>query len=314
MSNSQMIEKALTILLCNQRQCWEQGLSSQVLLMLGRHELARHFARDAVVRQLPDGRPGMIETEIAGADTAGFGEVLRAMVSVDARYAKAADHLADYLLNRAPRTPDGILYHLTDRQQVWADALYFLPTGLCALGYPDEAIKQFLGIHRRLWLPSKCLYAHMWDEVSQSLYRADAWSSGNGWAVAGMARLIHLLPDSHLEAKAWLADQLATHLHSMIRHQRPDGLFHDILDDQDSFVETNSAQMAAYAIYSGVADGYLDRAFLDNARLMQAAARRQIDQDGAVQGACSSPSFDKPGTSTEAQCFYIMMELAADAC
>jgi hypothetical protein len=40
------------------------------------------------------------------------------------------------------------------------------------------------------------------------------------------------------------------------------------------------------------------------------AARGKIDEYGIVQGACGSPSFDKSGTSTEAQAFFLMMESA----
>jgi hypothetical protein len=43
---------------------------------------------------------------------------------------------------------------------------------------------------------------------------------------------------------------------------------------------------------------------------MRAAARLKMDADGTVQGACGAPSFDRPGPSTEAQAFCIMMEAA----
>ena len=41
--------------------------------------------------------------------------------------------------------------------------------------------------------------------------------------------------------------------------QRSYGLFHDIIDDPSTFVETNSAQMLAYTIFRGVkAAGWID--------------------------------------------------------
>jgi hypothetical protein len=36
-----------------------------------------------------------------------------------------------------------------------------------------------------------------------------------------------------------------------------------------------------------------------------------MDGDGLVQGACGAPNFDRPGVSTEAQAFCIMMEFSA---
>jgi hypothetical protein len=41
---------------------------------------------------------------------------------------------------------------------------------------------------------------------------------------------------------------------------------------------------------------------------MRDAAWSRVDEYGLVKDACSSPWFDRPGTSTEAQSFFLMME------
>jgi len=43
---------------------------------------------------------------------------------------------------------------------------------------------------------------------------------------------------------------------------------------------------------------------------MREAARNKMDRYGYVQSVCGAPNFDRPGTSTEAQAFAIMMEAA----
>jgi rhamnogalacturonyl hydrolase YesR len=91
---------------------------------------------------------------------------------------------------------------------------------------------------------------------------------------------------------------------------RPDGLFHDIVDDSSTFVETNLSQMLAFSIYTGVKAGWLEAGYKGKADIMRLAARGKIDENGIVQGAAGSPSFDKPGTSTEAQSFFLLMESA----
>ncbi|MFO7658978.1 MAG: hypothetical protein R6W78_18105 [Bacteroidales bacterium] len=40
------------------------------------------------------------------------------------------------------------------------------------------------------------------------------------------------------------------------------------------------------------------------------AAWAKLDENGMIQDACSSPFFDRPGSSTEAQAFFLMMERA----
>ena len=100
-------------------------------------------------------------------------------------------------------------------------------------------------------------------------------------------------------------------LEGCLAHQREDGLFHDIVDDPATFVETNLAQMLAYTIYRGVAGHWLEHAYLQHADRMRSAARAKVDEDGLVQGVCGSPRFDHPGTATEGQAFFLLMEAAA---
>ena len=95
-----------------------------------------------------------------------------------------------------------------------------------------------------------------------------------------------------------------------LAYMRPDGLFHDIIDDSNTFVETNLAQMLTFAIYTGLKAGWLEPGYKEKADVMRMAARNKVDEYGIVQGACGSPTFDKIGTSTEAQSFFLMMESA----
>jgi hypothetical protein len=44
---------------------------------------------------------------------------------------------------------------------------------------------------------------------------------------------------------------------------------------------------------------------------MRKAARAKVDDLGYVRDVCGSPTFEKPGTATEGQAFFILMEAAA---
>ena len=96
-----------------------------------------------------------------------------------------------------------------------------------------------------------------------------------------------------------------------LKYQLENGLFHDILDDNTSFVETNAAQMMAYSIYSGVTGGGLDKKYILAADKMREAANSRVDDMGFVQGVAGAPTFDYSGISSEGQSFYILMETAA---
>jgi hypothetical protein len=43
---------------------------------------------------------------------------------------------------------------------------------------------------------------------------------------------------------------------------------------------------------------------------MRMAAHKKVDAFGLVQGVCGAPNFDHPGTATEGQAFFLLMEAA----
>ena len=88
------------------------------------------------------------------------------------------------------------------------------------------------------------------------------------------------------------------------------GLFYDIVDDPNSYVETNLAQMLAFSIYESVRGGWLTADYLKAADRMRAAARAKVDRDGFVHGVAGAPTFSQPGVSPEGQAFFLMMEAA----
>jgi rhamnogalacturonyl hydrolase YesR len=96
-----------------------------------------------------------------------------------------------------------------------------------------------------------------------------------------------------------------------LAHQCASGLFHNVVDDANSFEETDLAQMLACSIYESVRGGWLGRDYLAAADRMRLAARGKVDGDGFVQGVCGAPSFNKPGISAEGQAFFLMMEASA---
>jgi rhamnogalacturonyl hydrolase YesR len=172
-------------------------------------------------------------------------------------------------------------------------------------------LSQIEGHWRRLWNPRKKLLAHIWDEKAQRLTDPACWGGGNGWAAAGLTRIIRAWPADRATAKARLAGYLREVIEGCLAHQRADGLFQNVVDDPESFVETNLAQMLAYAIFESVRGGWLPADYLPAAERMRAAARAKVDRDGFVQGVAGAPTFDRPGVSPEGQAFFLMMETAA---
>ena len=308
-----MTEKVKLAMLAMQRHSWEQGVAAQALLELGDTGTVVVMAREAAMYQAADGRLALVASDHAVTDPGANGEPVlhAARVSGDHTLQQAADRMLHYLLVAAPRTADGTLYHLTNKRQVWVDSMYMAPPFMAVAGHAHEAVQQIEGFRRLLWDEQKQLFSHMWDDETHSFRRKDAWGVGNGWAAAGLTRVIPALPASMPDERTRLCDYVRQVIDSLLKWQRSDGLFHDVVDNPDTFVETNLAQMLAYAIYRGVKAGWLPGSYLEAAERMRQAAHAKVDGFGLVQGVCGAPNFDRAGTATEGQAFFLLMEAAA---
>ncbi|MCD9021693.1 glycoside hydrolase family 88 protein [Cohnella silvisoli] len=300
-------------LLSMQRYSWEQGVAAQAMLESGDSETAFLLARDAVIRQDASGKLGVMNDGYSVTDSAANGEaVLRfATTTEDPLFVQGAANMLDWLLHQAPRSDDGALYHVVNKPEIWVDSFYMAPPFLAIAGYCDQAVLQIEGYRKRLWNPKAKLFSHIWDEGAQVFVRQAHWGVGNGWAAAGMVRVLAALPDSMQEDKSTISGYVKETIDGCLVHIREDGLFHDVVDDKDTFVETNAAQMLSYSIYRAVDLGVLDGNYLEYAERMRQAAQEKVDDHGLVQGVCAAPLFDRSGTAPEGQAFYLLMESAA---
>lgn len=315
--NSKTIRSVKQAMLSIQRFQWEQGCAAQALLEYeGLTNEVICLCEAAVMRAAEDGRVGVLEKNEAVDDPAAIGEalILAAKNTGAEHLTNAVDKLYEFLKYKAPRTEDGILYHFDSswsQRQVWVDAYYMAPPFLCKYGDAEEAMRQIKGFRRILYHEDKQLLSHIWDDQKKCFGREAFWGVGNGWAIAGLHRVISMLGKDKAEDREYLISYIKDLIDGIVRYQREDGLFHDVLDDPSSFVETNIGQMLAYAIYRGVKAGYLDRMYLTYADKARAAAYKMVDEYGFVRGVCGMPMFDKPGVATEGQAFFILMEAAA---
>jgi unsaturated rhamnogalacturonyl hydrolase len=306
-----LIEKAAAAGLALQRFSWEHGILAQAMLDAGRLETVVLMTKGAMLNQDSSGRLAAVG---GGATDPGMGAIAywrAGQISGDPRIREAADRMIEFLLKTAPRAEDGTLYHVAGAPEIWSDSFNTAAPALAATGHFTEALVQVDGLRKRLWDPRKKLLSHIWNDGTKTFKRKDCWGGGQGWTAAALARIIPALPTDRAADRTRLTAFLRELLDGCLAHQRPDGLFHDVVDRPDTFVETNLAQMLAFSIYAGTGGGWLPPDYLRAADRMRAAARSRMDRYGLIQGACGAPRFDSPGISVEAQAFFVMMEVAA---
>lgn len=304
-----LVDKVRQAGLAIQRKSWEQGVLALAFLESGDQAGTIRMARASLIYRSKEGVPAALDGAPVDPLMAGEAVWRAAAISGASDLRTAADRMLEYALNGAPRAADGTVFHAG--QTMWSDSFHTTPPLLAIAGQWDEAVRQIEGHRRRLWNADAKLLAHIWDEGRGRFQDAKHWGGGQGWAAAALARVIRSLPEARKADRGRLASFLRDLLDGCLRHQRPSGLFGDIVDDPSSFEETNLAQMLAYSIYTSVSGGWLPREYLVAADRMRSAARAKVDADGFVQGVCAAPLFSSPGISAEGQAFFLLMEAAA---
>ena len=178
-----------------QRRDWEQGIFAQAMLESGQREKLIQLTRAAMVQQTADGRMAVV---VSGGPTdpamGGAAYAQAANWTGEPAMQGAVDRMLEWILHKAPRNADGLLYHTFEAPQMWSDGINGAPPFLAAMGHIGEALKQIDGYKKLLFNPQKKLMAHIWDDGKKQLVDAGFWGGGNGWTAAGLARVIRSLP------------------------------------------------------------------------------------------------------------------------
>jgi unsaturated rhamnogalacturonyl hydrolase len=175
---------------------------------------------------------------------------------------------------------------------LWLDDLYMSVPALAQMGvltgdttYFDDAVKQILQFSARMFVSERGLYRHGWVE-SMEPHPAFHWGRANGWAVVAMAELLEVLPADHPGRAAVLA-QYRAHVAGIAAVQDSSGLWHQLLDRPDSYLETSASAMFVYAIAHGINRGWLDaKAYGPMVSIAWNAVARKVNAAGQVEGTC----------------------------
>jgi len=306
------IEKVKLAMLSMQRHSWEQGVAMQALWELGDEENALRLAIEAAYRKHEDGRVAAIGDMVAQTDPSACGEVLlwAAKKTQITALQNAVNGLLEFNLNKALRNRDGIVYHMNYDKSFWVDSIYMLPPFLAAAGHYDEAVKQVNGYWQALYIEEKGMLGHQYDDEKQQFGRDAIWATGNGWALAGIARVIDLLPKSHEADKLELTNKAQQLIVGFTKHLREDYLVHDVLDELTSYVDGAGVLLFAYGIYRGILTGWQRAKAKELADACVNAVSKNIDIYGFLREVAGAPNFTKSGISPEAQAFYLLAHAA----
>jgi len=152
----------------------------------------------------------------------------------------------------------------------WCDSLFMSPPALVRL-FVSTGNKRYLDfMSREWWITTDFLY----DKEEQLYFRDSTffdkleangkkifWSRGNGWVLAGLARVLEYLPKDQPD-HARFEKLFRAMAAKILACQQSDGLWRASLLDPDSYPlkETSGSGFFIYAFAWGVNSGRLDRA------------------------------------------------------
>lgn len=208
---------------------------------------------------------------------------------------------ANWLMECLPRTKEGGFQHVTsangDRQgvrlnenEMWIDTIFMTVLFLNKMGqnynrqdWIDESIHQVLMHIKYLYDKETGLFYHGWTFNERNNFGGVFWCRGNSWFTVGILEYLEFF-DGTLNAgvKQIILDTYKAQVSKLKALQDRSGLWHTVLDDPTSYVETSGSAAIAAGILKGIRLGILDDSYLECANKAITGILDNIAEDGTV--------------------------------
>ena len=203
------------------------------------------------------------------------------------------DNYMDYIMNEEYRLADGIFArNRPQHNTVWLDDMFMSIPAIANMGkltgdnkYFDEAVKQIMLFKQRMWLPEKKLFRHGWVEAMTD-HPSYHWARANGWAILTLVEVLDVLPENY-KGRDDVLKLYQEHVQGLAALQSGEGLWHQLLDKNDSYLETSATAIYTYCIAHGINKGWINAlAYGPVAIYGWNAVSTKVNAIGEVEGTC----------------------------
>ena len=221
---------------------------------------------------------------------------------------------AEWIYKDFPRTKEGGLQHITsdsvNEGELWDDTLFMTVLFLDNMGrvlnrpeYCEEAEYQFL-LHVKYLADRKTgLWYHGWSFKEKSHFAAAFWGRGNCWITAAIPEFL-AAPGRTPAVRKLLIATWRHQVEALLQYQEPNGMWHTVVDDPDSYVEASATCGFAYGILKGVSLGFGEESWIEPALRALEPIIGYTDEEGVVH----QVSYGTP-MGRESKDFYKNIEL-----
>ena len=203
------------------------------------------------------------------------------------------DNYINYVFTKEYRLKDGtIARNRPQKNTLWLDDMYMAIPAIAQMGkltgekkYFDDAVNQVKLYAKRMFNKEKGLYMHGWVE-SMEAHPEFRWARANGWALLATVELLDVLPEDH-PGRNFLLQQLKAHVKGLASYQSGTGFWHQLLDREDSYLETSATAIYAYCIAHACNKGWLDPMIYGPMSILAwNAVSTKVNDKGQVEGTC----------------------------
>lgn len=213
----------------------------------------------------------------------------------DSKYLPYLEQWAEWVMHEMPRTKENGLQHATygppNTNQLWDDTLMMTVLPLAKIGklldrpeYLEEAKHQFM-IHVKYLMDKKTgLWFHGWTFEGNHNYAEALWARGNCWLTIAIPEIIEILELPKDDAlRMFLISTLEAQVSALAKCQHESGLWHTLLDDPATYLESSATAGFAYGILKAVHKNYISKDCEEVAYKAMAGLLKEIDDTGEVQ-------------------------------
>ncbi|MBU9854720.1 glycoside hydrolase family 88/105 protein [Rahnella sp. PAMC25617] len=180
---------------------------------------------------------------------------------------------AEWVMYEMPRTDKGAMQHIVynneNHQQMWDDTLMMSVLPLAKIGklldrpeFVEEATYQFLMHVQYLMDRETGLWFHGWTFDGHHNFAQARWARGNSWLTIAIPEFLELvdLPENNA-TRRYLLQVLESQVSALAKCQDDSGLWHTLLDDPHSYLESSATAGFAYGILKAVRKRYIDASY-----------------------------------------------------
>lgn len=232
----------------------------------------------------------MSKLDDCGAMAAGLCEVYKLNQKKD--YLDYLEKAAKFISENELRLEDGTIVREKPRPNtLWADDLYMSVPFLARMAkitgnqkYLDDAILLVNNFSKYLYNNNNGLYFHSWYQDNNQNGVAH-WGRCNGWVLMAQVELLSLLPENHPQ-KENLISLLEKQIIGIARFQDYCGMWHQIIDRPDSYLESSATAMFIYGIAKAVNQGWINNSYAGIAVNGWDGLEKKINIKGEVEDIC----------------------------